>query len=69
MYEMADEDEVVSANNNEEVFVYMGGNMVVPDDVVRAQVHPSVTVIPDSTVCTVHFKVVKIWMSLICVMD
>ena len=51
---MADEDEVVSANNNEEVFVYMGGNMVVPDDVVRAQVHPSVTVIPDSTVCTVY---------------
>ena len=28
---MADEDEVVSANNNEEVFVYMGGNMVVSD--------------------------------------
>ena len=43
MYEMADEDEVVSANNNEEVCVYMGGNMVVPDDVVRAHqvfIHP-----------------------------
>ena len=46
---MADEDEAISANNNDydEVFVYMGGEMVVPDDVVRAQVHPSVTVIPD----------------------
>ena len=44
---MADEDEVISANNNDEVFEYMGGDMVVPDDVVRAQVHPSVTVIPE----------------------
>ena len=44
---MADEDEVNSANNNDEVFEYMGGDMAVPDDVVRAQVHPSVTVIPD----------------------
>ena len=38
---------MISANNNDEVFVYMGGDMVVPDDVVRAQVHPSVTVIPE----------------------
>ena len=45
--EMADEDEVISANDSE-VFVYMGGYMVVPDDVVRAQVHPSVTVIPEN---------------------
>ena len=44
---MADEDEVNSANNNDEVFVYMGGDMVVPRDVVRAQVHPSVAVIPE----------------------
>ena len=44
---MADEGEVISANNNEEVFEYMGGDMVVPDDVVRARVYPSVTVIPD----------------------
>ena len=44
---MADEDEVISANNNDEVFEYMGGDMVVPDDVVRAQVHPSITVIPE----------------------
>ena len=43
---MADEEEVISANNNDEVFVYMGGDMVVPDDVVRAQVHPSVAIIP-----------------------
>ena len=36
------------ANNvDSEVFEYMGGDMVVPDDVVRAQVHPSVTVIPN----------------------
>ena len=42
---MADEEELISANNDE-VFVYMGGDMVVPMDVVRAQVHPSVTVIP-----------------------
>ena len=33
--------------NNEEVFVYMGGNMIVPQDVVRVRVHPSVTVIPN----------------------
>ena len=46
---MADEDEVIRANNNDEVFEYMGGyNMVVPDDVVRTQVHPSVTVIPEN---------------------
>ena len=48
---MADE-EVISANNNynnndddDEVFVYMGGDMVVPRDVVHARVHPSVTII------------------------
>ena len=36
-------------NNNDaaEVFVYMGGDMVVPQDVARVRVHPSVTVIPD----------------------
>ena len=44
---MADEDEVISAYNNDEVFEYMGGDMVVPRDVVRAQVHPSVAVIPE----------------------
>ena len=33
--------------NNEEVFVYMGGDMIVPRDVVRVRVHPSVTVIPN----------------------
>ena len=52
---MADEDEVISDqliigfilnNDDEEVFVYMGGDMVVPDVVVRARVHPSVTEIP-----------------------
>ena len=32
--------------NNEEVFVYMGGDMIVPRDVVRVRVHPSVSVIP-----------------------
>ena len=42
---MANEEEVISANNDD-VFEYMGGDMVVPNDVVRAQVHPSVTVIP-----------------------
>ena len=43
---MADEDEVIRANNNNnEVFEYMGGNMVVPDEVVHARVHPSVTTI------------------------
>ena len=37
------------ANNvDSEVFEYMGGDMVVPDDLVRAQVHPSVAVIPDN---------------------
>ena len=41
---MADEEEVISANNNDEVFEYMGGD--VPGDLVRAQVHPSVAVIP-----------------------
>ena len=35
---MADE-----ASNNAEVFVYMGGDVVVPNDVVRARVHPSVS--------------------------
>ena len=44
---MADKDEVISANNNDEVFEYMGGDMVVPDDLVRAEVHPSVAVIPE----------------------
>ena len=33
--------------NNEEVFVYMGSDMIVPRDVVRVRVHPSVTVIPN----------------------
>ena len=33
-------------NNNAEVFVYIEG-VVVPDDVVRVRVHPSVTVIPE----------------------
>ena len=32
---------------NNETFVYMGGDMVVPQDVVRVRVHPSVTVIPE----------------------
>ena len=32
-------------NNDVEVFVYMGGDMVVPSNVVRARVHPSITVI------------------------
>ena len=44
---MADEGEAISANNNDEVFEYMGGDMVVPDDLVRAQVHSSVAVIPE----------------------
>ena len=34
-------------NMNNETFVYMGGDMVVPQDVVRVRVHPSVTVIPE----------------------
>ena len=36
------------ANNPDDVdvFVYMGEGMIVPNDVVRARVHPSVTVIP-----------------------
>ena len=33
-------------NNNEEVFVYMGVGSVVPNDIVSACVHPSVTIIP-----------------------
>jgi len=33
--------------NNNETFIYMGGDMVVPQDVVRVRVHPSVTVIPE----------------------
>ena len=36
----------MSDNSSTEVFVYMGGDMVVPLDVVRVRVHPSVTVIP-----------------------
>ena len=44
---MVDEDEVISTNNYDEVFEYMGGDMVVPFDVVRARVHPSVTIIRD----------------------
>ena len=32
---------------NNETFVYMGGDMVVPQDVVRVRVDPSVTVIPE----------------------
>ena len=34
-------------DNEEDIFVYMGGDMSVPRDVVRCRVHPSVTVIPD----------------------
>ena len=42
-YTMADN------NNNLGVFLYMGGDTIVPDvDVVRVRVHPSVTVIPES---------------------
>ena len=37
----------MSDNSSAEVFVYMGGDMVVPDDVVRVRVHPSVTAIPE----------------------
>jgi len=33
-------------NNNAEVFVYMGGDEEVPNDIIRVQVHPSVTTIP-----------------------
>jgi len=33
--------------NNETSFIYMGGDMVVPRDVKRVRVHPSVTVIPE----------------------
>ena len=52
---MADEDEVISANNNDEVFEYMGGDMVVPDDVVvHARLHPSVTVIPEKAFRSRH---------------
>jgi len=32
---------------NNETFIYMGGDMVVPQDVVRVRVHPSVTVIQE----------------------
>jgi len=32
---------------NNETFVYMGGDMVVPQNIVRVRVHPSVTVIPE----------------------
>ena len=39
LYKMTDD------SSSAEVFVYMGGNMDVPDDVVRVRVHPSVTVI------------------------
>ena len=41
LYEMSDD-------SSTEIFVYMGGDMVVPGDVVRVRVHPSVTVIPES---------------------
>ena len=34
------------SNPNAEVFIYMGGETVVPNDTVRLQVHPSVTTIP-----------------------
>ena len=51
---MADEDEVISANNNDsEVFVYMEGEEV-PRDVIRAQVHPSITVIPEGAFQSRH---------------
>ena len=33
-------------DNVEEAFVYTGGDMIVPRDVVRCRVHPSVTIIP-----------------------
>lgn len=39
-------DEGNNINNNTEVFVYTEG-VVVPHDVVRVQVHPSVTIIPE----------------------
>jgi len=35
--------------DNNETFIYMGGDMVVPQDVVRVRVHPSVTVIPEKS--------------------
>ena len=38
----------MSDDSSAEVFVYMGGDMEVPDDVVRVRVHPSVTVIPEA---------------------
>ena len=41
---MADEDKVISANNNDEVFVPRG--MCVPMDVVHVRLHTSVSVIP-----------------------
>ena len=37
----------MSDDSSAEIFVYMGGDMEVPDDVVRVRVHPSVTVIPE----------------------
>jgi len=40
---MADDS---STNNNTEVFIYTEG-AVVPQDVVRVRVHPSVTIIPE----------------------
>ena len=36
------------SNNNTEVFVYAEGS-VVPEDVVRVRVHPTVTAIPEHT--------------------
>ena len=39
------------AANNDEVFVYMGGNMFVPQEVVRARVHSSVTVLSSFRDC------------------
>ena len=37
----------MSDDSSAEVFVYMGGDMVVPLDVARVRVHPSVSVIPE----------------------
>jgi len=35
-----------AAHNNEEIFVYMGGDQVVPNDVVRVRIDKSVKIIP-----------------------
>jgi len=37
-----------ASNNNADIFVYLGESSVVPQDVVRVRVHPSVTVIRPS---------------------